>query len=159
MYTNLNKININCNKMKYIKLLFLVICQGNISKFSYNFPKNIWKWKWKYWPCSRPHMNWHQTSTHLCWSLFRFQNICKVSGMDEGWVKWLPGSPSESLKSKSSSVKRFRQLWWPPKACLRFLRAGMIPSDPRQNGSNTVTHMFPETLLLNVYMKHWQPWK
>ncbi len=40
MYTNLNKININCNKMKYIKLLFLVICHGNISKFSYNFPKN-----------------------------------------------------------------------------------------------------------------------
>ncbi len=52
-------------------------------------------------------------------------------------VKSLPGSPSESLQSKSSSVKRFRQLWWSPKACLRCLRAGMIPSDPREKHSDS----------------------
>lgn len=40
----------------------------------------------------------------------------------------LPGSPSESLKSKSSSVKGFRQLWWSPKAWCRRVLVGTTPS-------------------------------
>lgn len=40
----------------------------------------------------------------------------------------LPGSASESLKSKSSSVKGFRQLWWSPKAWWRRVLVGTTPS-------------------------------
>ncbi len=53
----------------------------------------------------------------------------------------LPGSPSESLKSKSSSVKGFRQLWWSPKAWWRRVRVGTTPSADTQ-GSMHLFELF-----------------